>query len=83
MLDDQESRLFPRCNQAIKAKFQRSKFLIPVASVSTGSMKMTTPCSMLGVMHYISNALPRVYNIYTEESILLSYTPVEGHIMKL
>ena len=25
----------------------------------------------------------RVHNIYTEESILLSYTPVEGRIMKL
>ena len=25
----------------------------------------------------------RVYNIYTEESILLSYTPVEGRIVKL
>ena len=27
--------------------------------------------------------IPRVHNIYTEESILLSYTPVEGHIVKL
>ena len=26
--------------------------------------------------------LPRVHNIYTEESILLSYTPVEGRIVK-
>jgi len=27
--------------------------------------------------------LARVYNKYIEESALLSYTPVEGHIMKL
>ena len=27
--------------------------------------------------------IPRVHNIYIEESILLSYTPVEGHIVKL
>ena len=27
--------------------------------------------------------IPTVHNIYTEESILLSYTPVEGHIVKL
>ena len=27
--------------------------------------------------------IPRVHNIYTKESILLSYTPVEGHIVKL
>ena len=27
--------------------------------------------------------LSRVHNIYTEESILLSYTPVEGRIVKL
>ena len=27
--------------------------------------------------------IARAHNIYTEESILLSYTPVEGHIVKL
>ena len=39
---------FYKCNQAIKTKFRRSKFLIPVASVSTGlatgGMEVTTPC---------------------------------------
>ena len=28
-------------------------------------------------------ASPRIHNIYTEESILPSYTPVEGRIVKL
>ena len=37
------------------------------------------------LLPFIGQLLPRVHNIYiyTEESILLSYTPVEGHIVKL
>ena len=29
-----------------------------------------------------SLVIARVHNIYIEESVLLSYTPVEGHIVK-
>ena len=31
----------------------------------------------------MATLISRVHNIYTEESILLSYAPVEGHIVKL
>ena len=42
MADDQESRPLKRCNQAIKTLFLRSNGLIPVTSVSTESIEVTT-----------------------------------------
>ena len=44
MDDNQESSFLERQNQAIKAIFWRSNFLIPVTSTSIGGMEVSTPC---------------------------------------
>ena len=40
------SRSAEGSNQAIKANFCRSKFLIPVANASVGDIQVTTPCQV-------------------------------------
>ena len=44
---------------------------------------LQTPNQILLTIQITYYIIPRVHNIYTKESILLSYTPVERRIVKL
>ena len=45
-LGDQAIKVDFKCDQVIKGRFRRSKFLIPVANAFTGGASVTTPCDV-------------------------------------
>ena len=54
-----------------------------LAKEEANAMLHIQQCVTISCMFCIAVCIiSRVHNIYTKESILLSYTPVEGHIVK-